>query len=455
MAPPVRFLSKRDGRRVAYTVHGQGEPLLCPAWWVSHLEEDWEDPTFQEFFGELAKHRTVVRYDRLGSGLSDRDREIADLETEVETLEELVEHLSIEEFEVFAVSCAGPPTLRFAVANPGRVKRLVLFNSYVCGGDVGNVEVKQAVQGLVRAHWGLGARTLTNLLAPDLSDDQVRKLCKQQRFAANAQMAAELLSLTFDVDVREEAAQLDIPTLVLHRKADQAIPFRAGRELAAVLPNAELVGLEGNEHIPWLGDARGAVRAILDFLGVHAGSDVTTRNSDPKWCKRGDVWELAYQGQSVLVKHARGLYDLAKLIENAGKEVHVGMLWSGDAAVVEGSAPMLDEEALRSYKARFHEIEAELEEAGLSPARAEALRSEREMLANELRSAVGRGGKVRPMNDASERARKAVSARIRSSIQKIEKAHPELGAHLRAHVKTGIHCSYEPSAAIPWTVQRY
>lgn len=156
-APIVRFFRKTGGEQLAYAVHGAGPHLVCPAWWVSHVEEDWQNPGFRALFGGLAQRFTIIRYDRPGAGLSDRCRAVVDLEGEVDSLAQLVDHLQLERFSLLAVSCAGPVTLTYASAHPERVDRLVFFGSFVNGRDVGPPPIRDALQGLVRAHWGMGS----------------------------------------------------------------------------------------------------------------------------------------------------------------------------------------------------------------------------------------------------------------------------------------------------------
>src|SRR5690242_19527325 len=71
MSQDIRFLEV-DGRELAYSVLGEGPPLVVGPRWVSHLEEEWDDPEQRSFYGELAKTHTVVRFDRIGCGLSSR-----------------------------------------------------------------------------------------------------------------------------------------------------------------------------------------------------------------------------------------------------------------------------------------------------------------------------------------------------------------------------------------------
>lgn len=456
--PIVQFLRLGSGLRLAYATHGSGPHLICPAWWVSHLEKDWRDAGFRALFGGLARHFTVVRYDRLGSGLSDRSREQVDIEDEIGALTELSDHLALERFSVFAVSCAAPPAIGYAARHPERIDRLVFFGSFVRGCDVGPPQIKEAIQSLVRAHWGLGSRTMTNLFAPNLSPEDVKRVSRQQRSAASPEMAAQLLALTFDVDAADDAAAVSAPALVLHRRGDLTVRHAAGRELAASLPNARFRTLEGSAHVPWVGDVAEVRDAVVEFLGggaIEAVEEQTEAPAGNALRRAGDVWTLTFEGRSVHLKDARGLADLAVLLANPGAEIHAEALSSGGAAHPRApAAPVLDDEALASYRARLRELEEAIDEAqerGLAEA-AERYREERDILTREICNAVGLGGRKRGLNDAAERARKAVSARIRASIKKISALHPELGAHLDANVSTGIFCSYDPPGEIEWSV---
>ena len=120
--PVIRFCRLADDTRIAYSTHGSGPLLVCPAWWVSHLERDWQQPAFHDFFETLAQHRTVVRYDRPGVGLSKRERHDFTQETEVEVLDAIVARLAKPTVDLLAFSCAAPVALTWAVANPGRVR---------------------------------------------------------------------------------------------------------------------------------------------------------------------------------------------------------------------------------------------------------------------------------------------------------------------------------------------
>src|SRR5262249_13336447 len=59
---------------------------------------------------------------------------------------------------------------------------------------------------------------------------------------------------------------IHVPTLVIHRRGDRVVNRRAGEDLAARIPGARYVELEGDDHIPWAGDAEAVVGEVEEFL---------------------------------------------------------------------------------------------------------------------------------------------------------------------------------------------
>ena len=115
--PVIRSAAKEHGTAVAYLTDGSGPLLVCPAWWVSHLERDWKQKHFRDFFSALAQYRTVVRYYCPGVGLSSRDRKDFTQENEVEVLDAIVARLATPTIDLLAFSCAAPVALSWAAAN--------------------------------------------------------------------------------------------------------------------------------------------------------------------------------------------------------------------------------------------------------------------------------------------------------------------------------------------------
>jgi pimeloyl-ACP methyl ester carboxylesterase len=140
----IRFL-RFAGRRVAYAVTGEGPLVVAPAWWVSHVELDWADPSFRALWQSLGPGHTVVRYDRLGVGMSDRELRDGDLalDAEVALLEAVLDELAAERVVLFGGSSGGCAAIALAARFPERVGRLVLYGAYADGSSIAPPEVRE------------------------------------------------------------------------------------------------------------------------------------------------------------------------------------------------------------------------------------------------------------------------------------------------------------------------
>lgn len=267
---PVSFCATPTGARIAYACTGTGPPLLVPAAWISHLELLWQDSAYRAFFTPLAGARTVVQYDRPGCGLSEPWRGRQGLDTDLVVLQAVADHLCMERFDLLGISLGAPVSVAFAAGFPQRVDRLILYGGFADGSQIASAEVRAAVLDMIRAHWGLGSEVLADIFLPEGSAESKALFARLQREAAPAESAVEVLAQCYGMDVTDLLAQVGAPTLALHRREDRAIPYRAGRELAARIPGARLVSLAGRSHFPYVGDAAVVVRSILEFLGSEA-----------------------------------------------------------------------------------------------------------------------------------------------------------------------------------------
>jgi pimeloyl-ACP methyl ester carboxylesterase/DNA-binding CsgD family transcriptional regulator len=263
----VRFCAAPGGVRIAYATAGAGRPLLVPPAWISHLELLWQDPAYRAFFTPLTAVRTVVQYDRPGCGLSEPWPGPQGPDTDVAVLHAVADQLDLDRFDLLGISLAAPVSVAFAARFPHRVGRLILYGGYSDGREITSPRVRAAMLEMIRAHWGLGSEVLADVFLPEGSAETKAHFARLQREAASAQSAVELLAQCYETDVGDLLAQVTAPTLVVHRRDDRAIPYRAGRELAARIPGARLVSLPGRSHFPFVGDAAAVVRAILEFLG--------------------------------------------------------------------------------------------------------------------------------------------------------------------------------------------
>jgi pimeloyl-ACP methyl ester carboxylesterase/DNA-binding CsgD family transcriptional regulator len=289
----VRFAGTPAGR-VAYSTLGSGPPLLCMLGWVSHLGLMWEDPEHRRFVEALAREHTVIRYDKLGCGLSDRDRTDFTLESELAVLEALVEHLGLTRFALFGSCESGQVAAAYAVAHPDMLSSLIVYGSCVRGRDLAPEEIRQSLLALVRAHWGLGSRVLADIWFPEAPAELFARL---QRAAATADMAASLLEMFYRFDVTDLLPAIRVPTLVAHRRGSRAVKFELGRELAALIPGAQLTALDGRMQPIYAQDAELAASTLLSFLRDQTRDQPRARiTADPLTAREFQVADLIAEG---------------------------------------------------------------------------------------------------------------------------------------------------------------
>ena len=169
--------------------------------------------------------------------------------------------------------------------------------------------------------------------------------------------------------------------------------------------------------------------------------------------RRGDVFEVHYRGESVAVRANKGLEDIAVLLGEPGREFHCLEL-AGSGVDESDTGALLDAAARRAYEDRVRDLQSDIDDAEEHHdiVRAERAREELDVVVDQLTAALGLGGRERTAGATAERARSAVTQRIRGSIRKLEAMHPALGRHLRASVRTGQFCSYQPERPTTWEV---
>ena len=258
MEQRIRFCTASDGVRLAYAVHGSGPPLVRAGHWLTHLEFDWESPIWRHWLRELGRGHTVVRYDQRGCGLSDRNPERISLDVLVRDLEAVVESAGFERFALLGVSGGGPVAISYAVRHPERVTHLVLYGAYARGRMkrdliAGQREEVELLQSLVRVGWGrddpIFRRVFTTLFVPGATEEEMDWYDALQRASATPEDAERLRAASSEIDVTDLLPSVTVPTLVAHARGESAVPFAEGRLLAAGIPGARFLPLEGRNHI--------------------------------------------------------------------------------------------------------------------------------------------------------------------------------------------------------------
>ncbi|GII04582.1 hypothetical protein Pta02_65900 [Planobispora takensis] len=320
--------------------------------------------------------------------------------------------------------------------------------------------------GLLDAAQDRWAEALTRLTAACRSAERLRS--RTWAVEARCHLAETLLARGEPGDARTAAAMLDE---IGREAADLGMRHISGRvrrardraAQAATAPAGRGAPADGFIADGFIADGATADGFAADgfaadgFRREGAGEDEAVTN---EFRRDGAVWSLAFGGRRVHVPDAKGLRDLHALLSLPGADVPAVRLLDpegGEVVVAArrmGGDLVLDDEARTRYRRRLALLDEEIDRAAElgDDRRAVEYDREREALLNELRAATGLGGRGRRLGDEAERARKAVTARIRDTLRKLGPIHPELAAHLRAAVSTGSSCRYRPGHEIRWSL---
>jgi pimeloyl-ACP methyl ester carboxylesterase/DNA-binding CsgD family transcriptional regulator len=305
---------------VAYSTVGTGPPLLCDSGWITHLRGQLDLFSFGAFVERLAEHFTVIRYDKPGCGLSDRDGVDLSFEGQVAAALAVVDAVGARRFRVFGASQGGQLATAIAARYPERVEALVAYGMCASGSDLASADVRKSVVDLVRAHWGMGLNALAGAFVTDPTAEDVAEFTRFQRASSSAAVAAHLLEVYYDTDIRAVLPAIRTPTAVLHREADRGTRFELGREVAARIPGAVLVPLPGSSHLFYHGDWAAVLQAILDFLRRPAPAE--QRLTDREFEVAGLVTE-GLTNQAIARRLSVGPRTIETHVENVRRKLRV------------------------------------------------------------------------------------------------------------------------------------
>jgi len=380
MPPPVRYVRNGD-ISIAYQVVGEGpHALLMIPGWISHLALDWEEPTWVRWCDRMTSFARLVRFDKRGTGLSDRPPGVPTLEERMEDARAVMDAVGLERAHVIGWSEGGPLAVLLAVAYPGRVCSLVLYGTQACFAPKDDypwglapvdaaaiaVEVEDAWGDPARAP-GVGAR----------ADERfMQRWALYQQAGASPSAAAALIVANHEIDVRPLLGSIGVPTLVLSRTGDPIGPPEAARYMAERIPGARFVELSGSEHLIWLGDVDelgteieafvtgvrpavrepGTVRAILQ-CDIEGSTALARQLEDERWAdllaeygrlggqavaafggtlidQTGDGLMAAFEGPVSAIRAGRRLQQQARQLGvHVRGGVHIGEVQERDGAL--------------------------------------------------------------------------------------------------------------------------
>ncbi len=269
MQPETKYTKSGDVN-IAYQVVGDGPfDLVWVPGWVSHLEHSWEEPSNARFLHRLASFSRLIRLDKRGTGLSDRvsPAELPTLEERMDDVRAVMDAVGSERAALMGVSEGGSMCALFAATYPERTSALVLYAANARHPAHGlTAEQLQPILDALERNWGQGMAW--PMWAPSRADDPQLKEwgARFERFGASPGAAVALFRMAAAIDIRKVLPAIRVPTLILHRTGDQALPVMDSRYMAEQIPGAKYVELPGMDHIWFVGDADAILNEVQEFL---------------------------------------------------------------------------------------------------------------------------------------------------------------------------------------------
>lgn len=253
----IRFCTAWDGVRIAYARTGKGLPLVKAGNWLNHLEYDWESPVWSHLLHWMASRWELIRYDARGNGLSDWDVEDLSFDAFVSDLDTVINAAGIDKCVLFGASQGCALSIAYAVKHPERVEKLILYGGFARGrrvrGSAEEAALIDAMLTLMRTGWGQEnpafRQVFTSLFVPGGTPEQMNWFNELQRITTSPDNAARIRTVSDTLDIQALLPQVKVPTLVLHCRDDAIQPIEEGRLVAAAIPGARFVSLDGRNHL--------------------------------------------------------------------------------------------------------------------------------------------------------------------------------------------------------------
>lgn len=268
---PETHYAKSGGVNIAYQVTGSGprDLVLVPGF-VSHLDIDWDEPRSARLLDRLGSFARLIRFDKRGTGLSDRPGGLPDLETRMDDVRSVMDAVGSQRATLFGYSEGGPMSILFAATYPDRIDSLVLYGTYAKRRDPDDDYPwaptwadRQAVAADVERTWGVESELGT--MAPNADEAMIRWWRVRARASASPGAARDLILMNAQIDVRHALSAVSAPTLVLHRAGDRDSRPDEGRYIADRIRGARFVLLDGDDHVPFI-DPDQVVDEVEEFV---------------------------------------------------------------------------------------------------------------------------------------------------------------------------------------------
>ncbi len=269
--PAVRYARTRDGVSIAYWTLGEGDPLVyVPNLIWSHGVREWQVPEIRRWYRRLARGRRLVRLDPRGTGSSERRLGHYSAEAVQHDVEAVVARLGLDRFSMFGDVTGGPVVIRYAASHPDRVSRLILWHGFARDADIRGprLDMLESLHPLMLNDWETYTETRAHMGFGWSDGESAHRYAALMRDSVDPETAFGTYRALRREDVTALLPRIPSPALLLHRRGFHLWTIDASRNLAARLPDARLVVLDGAASTPFLGGVDRTLAAIDAFLGA-------------------------------------------------------------------------------------------------------------------------------------------------------------------------------------------
>jgi class 3 adenylate cyclase/pimeloyl-ACP methyl ester carboxylesterase len=253
----VRYCLSKDGTSIAYAAVGQGYPLVFAGSWMTHLEWDWEAPSYRDYLAHLTRNFTVIRYDQRGNGMSDWDDVDIVFDRMVDDMECVINQYNYDKVAILGMSQGASVAISYAKRYPEKVSHLILNGGFARGrrsrGNEKDHAESEALVNIIRHGWAAEnpafRQTLTSLFMPDATPEEVNWFNDFQKACGPGENMARFREMFDEMDISSLLQDILIPTLIVHSDEDAIAPLSEGKFLASRIPDARFVKLKSKNHM--------------------------------------------------------------------------------------------------------------------------------------------------------------------------------------------------------------
>ena len=282
IAQPKTRYARSGTVSIAYQVVGDGPiDLVYVPGFISHVELAWEMPPVVHMIQRLTSFARLIMFDKRGTGLSDPVVGAPTLEERIDDVRAVMEAAGSERAALMGVSEGVPMSILFAATHPELTTGLVLYGGMARSTEAPDYPWATPAEALIESSMEMSPfmfeGAAIEVMAPSMADDpRAREMfARFQRYAATPAMLEQVFLMFLDIDVRSILPTVDVPTLILHRRGDQAVNRRGSEWMATQIPGAKYVELTGIDHAVYAGDSDAIIDEIEEFLtGVRRATEV-------------------------------------------------------------------------------------------------------------------------------------------------------------------------------------